>query len=254
MRTDLSGHIAIATQPGSQALDLSDRDAIRALVCHTHILDGLSAGTCDKILDSGRIQKAAKDAYLFNQGDPAGTCYVVLSGEIKLIQLTPGGKRIVIDIIGPGMHLGFFVALTEKAYPISANAIEDSVLYVWDALTMRSLVSETPGLTMNTITALTDRLLCLQEKVQQLATERVEQRIAHSLLALSRHLGKREKEGLLINTPLTHRDLAEMSGTNIYSVSRVLHKWEDDKLILTGRKRIVLCDPQRLERLTRDES
>ena len=253
MRTRLPADSISATKRESQNGGPSDRDEIRALVCQTRILDGLSARTCTKIMDSGHIQKAAKNAFLFNQGDQAGACYVVLSGEVKLIQLTPGGKRIIIDIIGPGMHLGFFVALTEKPYPLSAQVIEDSVLYVWDALTMRSLVSETPGLMMSTMTVLTDRLLCLQEKVQQMATERVEQRIAHSLLSLSHHLGKREKEGLLINTPLTHRDLAEMSGTNIYSVSRVLHKWEDDNLILTGRKRIVLCDPQQLEQLTRDD-
>jgi CRP-like cAMP-binding protein len=46
--------------------------------------------------------------------------------------------------------------------------------------------------------------------------------------------------------PLTHQDLAEMSGTNIYSVSRVLRKWEAEKIIATGRKRILLRAPERL--------
>jgi len=101
-------------------------------------------------------------------------------------------------------------------------------------------------LTLNAMSALTDRVICLQTKVQQLATERVEQRIAHSLLLLAQHMGKEQEDGILINMPLTHRDLAEMSGTNIYSVSRVLHKWEEKDIIATGRKRVLLRSPERL--------
>ena len=147
------------------------------------------------------------------------------------------------------MQLGFFVAISEKQYPVSAETIEDADLYVWDAATMRDLILKTPHLTMNALSVLTDRVICLQNKVQQLSTERVEQRIAHSLLMLADRMGTMQDDGILIPMPLTHRDLAELSGTNIYSVSRVLRKWEDEDIIISGRKRIILRHPDRLENL-----
>jgi len=219
---------------------------VPTLVCDAELFRGLSLSTCKAILAAGHLQYAAAGTIQACQGNPSTTCYVVLNGEVRLAQLTPEGKRVIIDIIGPGAHLGFFVALSGKPYPVSAEIIEDSYLYAWDTEVMRELILNTPQLTLNALSALSDRVVCLQTKVQQLATERVEQRIAHSLLTLAKHMGKEQEDGILIDMPVTHRDLAEMSGTNIYSVSRVLHKWEEESLIATGRKRIVLCHPDGL--------
>ncbi len=230
----------------SHHFDKMSAEEIRALICQTEILHDLPRQTCDALLASGRIVQAPAGAHLFDQGESAERCYVLLSGEIKLLLLTPEGKRVIIDIIGPGMHLGFFVALTENVYPISAEPVEASYLYSWDAMILRGIILDTPRLILNALSALTKRVMCLQNKVQHLATERVEQRIAHSLLTLAHHVGKELDEGVLINMPLTHRDLAEMSGTNIYSVSRILHKWETHAIIETGRKRVVLRSPERL--------
>lgn len=219
---------------------------IRGLVCNSGLLRDLSSPICTQLLSTGHVFHAEAGSHLFDQGDDARACYVLLDGEIRLLLLTPDGKRVIIDIIGPGMHLGFFVALAGKQYPLSAEIVEDSEIFSWDAEVMRSLVLGTPQLTMNTLVALTERVTCLQTKIQQLATEHVEQRIAHSLLSLAQHLGRNRADGVLINMPITHRDLAEMSGTNIYSVSRVLHKWEAEGIVATGRKRILLRSPERL--------
>jgi len=230
---------------GSASIDMTFSET-RSLVCQTELLRDLPRSTCDAILSSGRIQHVPAGSYLFNQGDPATNCYVVLDSEIRLLLLTTDGKRVIIDIIGPGMYLGFFVSVSGKQYPVSAEIIEDADLYTWDAEVMRKLILASPQLTMNALSVMTDRVVCLQNRVQQLATERVEQRIAHSLMLLARHMGKKEDGGILIDMPLTHRDLAEMSGTNIYSVSRVLHKWEENDIIATGRKRVLLRSPERL--------
>ncbi len=229
-----------------QKPDAIPQQDIRVHVCQSELLQGLNPRQCNALLEIGGIHRAAAKTFLFNQGDQANRCYVILSGEIKLLMFTPEGNRVIIDIIGPGVHLGFFVALADKQYPISAETVEDSLLYVWDAAQMRKFMLGAPQLTMNILSALTDRVTCLQTKIQQLATKNVEQRIAHSLLSLAQNLGKKQDDGVLINMPLTHRDLAEMSGTNIYSVSRILHKWEAEDIIITGRKRVLLRYPERL--------
>ncbi len=221
-------------------------EVAQRLICSSDLLRDLPATTCTQLLCAGRVLHVPANAYLFNQGSDAKTCYVLLSGEIRLLLLTPDGKRVIIDIIGPGMHLGFFVALAGKQYPLSAEIVEDSEIYSWDAEVMRAVVLDTPQLTMNTLGALTKRVMCLQTKIQQLATEHVEQRIAYSLLSLAQHLGSGRTDGVMIEMPITHRDLAEMSGTNIYSVSRILNKWEAEGIVSTGRKRIVLRSPERL--------
>jgi len=247
----------LASPPSRQTIHRQDnlsRSAIQKLVCQTNLLQSLPKSACDQLLDAGRLQKILAKTRIFGQEEPANVCYVVLAGEIRLTQLTPGGKRVIIDMIGPGMHLGLFVAITGKPYPISAETIEDSTVYAWNAAVMRNFVLKMPVLTLNSLSGLCDRITQLQIKVQQLATERVEQRIAHSLLSLVQHMGETQEDGILINMPLSQRDLAEMSGTNVYSVSRVLKKWKEDGIIVVGRMHVLVRKPNRLYLLAADES
>ncbi len=131
-------------------------------------------------------------------------------------------------------------------YLVSAETIEESYIYWWDAESVRELMLRFPQMALNSMTLIVRRFARLQDRVQKLATERVEQRVAHALLDVSRFVGKEIENGTMIDMALSHRDLAEMAGTNIYSISRVLHKWEDDDIVTIGRQRILLCDPDHL--------
>jgi CRP-like cAMP-binding protein len=89
----------------------------------------------------------------------------------------------------------------------------------------------------------------MQTRLREIATERVEQRIAHALLRLSKHAGRRTPNGIEIAIPLSRQDLAEMSGTTLHTVSRVLSAWESAKLVDTGRRRVMVRDDNALERI-----
>jgi len=46
-----------------------------------------------------------------------------------------------------------------------------------------------------------------------------------------------------INFPLSRQDIAEMTGSTLYTVSRTLREWERQGLVVSGRQRVVLRDP-----------
>jgi CRP-like cAMP-binding protein len=89
----------------------------------------------------------------------------------------------------------------------------------------------------------------MQERYRELATEKVERRIAHALLRLVAQMGIKTLEGNLELT-FTRQDLAEMSGTTLYTVSRVLSEWEKNGLVETGRERVLICKPHELVRIS----
>jgi CRP-like cAMP-binding protein len=55
-----------------------------------------------------------------------------------------------------------------------------------------------------------------------------------------RQFGRREEEGVLIDMALSREDLAQMTGTNLYNVSRILSKWEQNGYVALGRKRVTI--------------
>jgi CRP-like cAMP-binding protein len=75
--------------------------------------------------------------------------------------------------------------------------------------------------------------------VRELTTARVGQRLAHTLLRLARQCGQIGPEGVLITQPLTRQELADLTGTTLYTVSRTLSEWESKGLI-ESRKRLLL--------------
>lgn len=83
-----------------------------------------------------------------------------------------------------------------------------------------------------------------------MAAERVEQRLAHAVLRLLRQAGRPEADGgLALGFPVSRQDLAEMSGTTLYTASRILSRWEREGILEGGRRRLRLRDPQALRRI-----
>lgn len=79
-----------------------------------------------------------------------------------------------------------------------------------------------------------------------MATEQVDQRVAHALLKLVKQTGKKTVEGILIDFPISRQDIAEMTGTTLHTVSRLLSAWEDQGLVKSGRQKVTVVEPHRL--------
>jgi CRP-like cAMP-binding protein len=99
---------------------------------------------------------------------------------------------------------------------------------------------------------LSERLREVQERFRELATERVAQRIARALLRLVRQAGRRVKNGVLIDMPLSRQDLAEMTGTTLYTVSRTLSEWESRGILESGREKVLVKRPHALVAIAED--
>jgi CRP-like cAMP-binding protein len=79
-----------------------------------------------------------------------------------------------------------------------------------------------------------------------MSTQQVEQRVAHALLRLAKQSGRKVEHGVEIDFPISRQDIAQMTGTTLHTVSRILSAWEQQGLIEGGRQRIVLREPHKL--------
>ena len=61
--------------------------------------------------------------------------------------------------------------------------------------------------------------------------------------------GRAEADGIRIDFPVTRQDIAEMTGTTLHTVSRILSAWEERGLVRGGRQKLLVCNPQQLMRV-----
>jgi CRP-like cAMP-binding protein len=200
-----------------------------------------------------RLVRAAAGRTFFREGEPAQLFFVLRRGRVKFTQISAEGHEVILRVIGPGEPFGGVAAIVDDAtYPITARALEASEAHAWDGPRIAALMHRFPPIAINAARMIADRLHELQRQHRELMTERVERRIARALLRLAQHAGRRVEAGVEIDFPLSRQDLAQMTGTTLYTVSRTLSGWEEDGLIATGRRRVIVRQPHRLVRIAED--
>jgi CRP-like cAMP-binding protein len=109
------------------------------------------------------------------------------------------------------------------------------------------MMESRPYLSAGFMQLMTSYIQEMQARFRELATERVQQRIARSLLRLASQSGQKGADG--IELALSRQDFAEISGTTLYTVSRVLTDWDRQGLIIAGREHIRILQPHGLVRI-----
>ena len=220
---------------------------IEELIRQSSLFKGVSTDVFAQVLDTGVPRSVEEDGFFFMQGDPATHAYVLVQGRVKMIQITPNGQQITMRILTPGQTYAGIALLNPRAgYPATAQAVENSTALAWGTAHLRELVEKDPSISLNVMSLMHGYISELQERQKALVTDRVEQRIARILLKLAAQSGRKIDEGVLIDLPITRQDIAEMSGTTLYTVSRTLNEWERSGLLEIGRERVVIREPHGL--------
>jgi CRP-like cAMP-binding protein len=206
----------------------------------------MSADEQDSILARASSHHYSTGTAVFEQGEPASSFYVLLSGRLRVTQLDPSGQQTVVRMVNPGDLFGIARALRRTDYPGTATAVVDSVALQWPMDAWDELTERHPRLAVNAMQTIGQRLQEAHARVRELSTEEVERRVAHAVLRLANQSGKKEAEGIRIDFPISKQDIAEMTGTTLHMVSRILSAWERAGLVQGGRQKLLIREPHRL--------
>ncbi len=222
------------------------------LLGRSPLFKGAELAELEEAMKIARRTKLSRGEFFFHQGEPADSFYVIVEGQVRLSQLTAEGHQVIIHFMGPGDGMGIIVALSAMPYPLSAEAVTDCDALKWDFDSTMELMAQSPRLALSGLRLVGRRFQELQHRYLELATERVERRVARALLRLARQTGTKVDKGVLLNLSLSRQDLGEMTGTTQYTVSRILSGWEQRGLIESGRERIIICQPHELVSIAED--
>jgi CRP-like cAMP-binding protein len=106
-----------------------------------------------------------------------------------------------------------------------------------------------PYLSFDLMNLMTSYIQEMQARYRELATEKVEQRVANALIRLAGQAGIRSEKEAEIELSFSRQDVAEMTGTTLYTVSRLLSDWERKGILKTGREKIAIINPHELVRI-----
>ncbi|MBZ9725860.1 Crp/Fnr family transcriptional regulator [Mesorhizobium sp. CO1-1-11] len=218
----------------------------RSLIAGLSVFEGMAAADLDRIVGQARSMRIAKDQPVFEQEQDALSFFLLLDGHVRVVKSTPDGQDVTVRYISPGELLGIAHALGRTTYPANAIAAADCVLLAWPSQLWPTFAANFPSFTANTYKSVGARLQDAHTRVIEMSTEQVEQRVAHALLKLVKQSGRKTEEGILIDFPISRQDIAEITGTTLHTVSRLLSAWEDQGLVKSGRQKVTVVEPHRL--------
>lgn len=232
--------------------DQTGSERVLAAFRQSDLFSQLPAAEMRSIAAAFRERTFAPDEFLFHQDQPAQVFHLVANGRIKVVQTSTEGLEVILHIFEPGGIVGALPTLGEGLYPASAIAMESSRTYAIDRDRFDKILVDHPQIAASLLKFASKMLQTAHNRLREMSTERVERRIARTVTRLLRQLGEQEGEAIVLESPLTRQDLAELSGTTLFTISRTLKEWERQGIVLAERERIVILDPHQLVVIAED--
>jgi len=214
------------------------------------LLSGLSPEALEEVRTAARVRQLPRNTRVFNQGDMDVRAHALLQGSVRISQSGSDGAQVVVRFITRGEMFGTVALFTDHRYPADAETLSDCVEVSWNEAALASLMSRHSAMAINFIRIIGRRLQEAQERMRELATQRVEQRIAHTLLRLSRRAGRATAEGTTIELPLRRKDIADICGTTLHSASRILTPWEKAGWLTTREQHLTIREIAKIRRVS----
>lgn len=199
-----------------------------------------------EILDLAQPRRFDAEVPVFQEGQLADRFFLLLDGIIRVVRITPGGEQIIALHIQAGQLFGIAPALGHSHYPATAMTAADCVVLCWPAALWHEFVHKYAGFGPEVGKTIGHRVSEMNDRIVEMATQQVEQRIAHAVLRLINQSGRKTAEGIEIAFPVTRQDLSEMTGTTLHTVSRLLSAWEKRGWVKSERRKIIVTDAHQL--------
>jgi CRP/FNR family transcriptional regulator, nitrogen oxide reductase regulator len=220
--------------------------AVADTLYNSPLLSGLSQTEAFEVSKRATRKEWKADSWLYRQGDPATQFYVLESGRIKVLRTGTRGAETVMRFSAPGQVFGDAALIKKSAYLCSALAASQSRTLSWTTEIAWQLMRDYPRLSENVMQIFLAQLAHLQDRCLNLAGEAVERRLARSLSQLASSIGKKSGRATIISEGFSAKDLADLSGTTIFTVSRVLGEWERRGVLKKGRGWVAVLDSDAL--------
>jgi len=205
------------------------------------IFSGLNQDELGELAKLAVERTLASGEFVFWEGDAPEWLYLVAAGRIKVLKHSSLGKEFIVAFFGPGEMFGEVAVFEAKPYPASAQAAAETTVLGIRKDDFVSFLAQRPQVALRIINVLGGRLRDAQSRLQDLASERVEQRIYRMLLMLSAKLGA--------TLPFTRQEIADMSGTTIETTIRVMSRLKTGGIIRSVRGKITILNETKLRLL-----
>lgn len=196
-------------------------------------LETISTTKRDRVYDRGDM--------IFFAGDSAVGLYCLNKGNVKVYKVGKDGREQTVRLSQPGDIFGYRAILTGTSYESYAVAMDHVELCYIPKETFHGLLTTNQPFAARMLQLLAGELQATESRLVEIAQRPIRDRLAEALLLLRQRYGFLE-DGQTLGIRLTRIELGNILGTAPESISRMLSKFQQEKMVEVKGRSIKLLD------------
>lgn len=221
------------------------------LIRHLSLFSQLSQDDCERVVALAHERHYHRGKHIFFEGDPVRQIVLLTSGSVKLSQIGPNGQEVILRVVGAGEPL-CVECFPKCVHCSTASALRETSALVWESTQFEALRERFHVLGRNISCVLIQTLNDLAVRYGEVSTARVSVRLSRQLMRLQEQAVPQPTD--CPEVVVSQRDLAQLTGTTIFTVSRLLHEWEVQGIVRVKREALHVLDLPALRRVSESES
>jgi CRP-like cAMP-binding protein len=208
----------------------------------------LGRAAVDAWFAAATIRRFARGSAVYPQGTHRGSVFLVLEGVVSVSVLLPNGQRILCAFNPPGALFGFPLVEGERPRWSAADAFTAATVAVVPRREFERVIAALPpAVVIRFFNRVLERQARFAMRLVHCVALDLRGRLALTLLDLATTFGERERDGLRVQLPITHENLAEMVGASRERISKAMAAMMGDGLIRYARQAVTLVDMAALQ-------
>ena len=198
--------------------------------------------------DNHQYHRFKKGQFIYFQDQPSDHIFMIAEGRVKIGSYSTKGKEITKTILSKGEIFGELALAGEEHRSDFAQSLTDNTQVCSMAIElMQQLMLENKSLSLKIIKLIGFRFRKLERRLESLVFKDARTRIVEFILEMAREKGQKVGFETMVKNPLTHQDIANLTGTSRQTVTTILNELRDQNLINFDRRKILIRDIDKLK-------
>jgi len=219
---------------------------IRTILKDVPIFKELTSEELESVVEISQSRFYKQKTLVFMQEQPLDRVFFIKSGKVKIYKTDVNGREQIVSILEPGEmfpHAGFF---RKGTYPAYAEVMGDANFVVTPIADFEQVLITYPHLCIKIFNVLGEKIVDLQNRLQEQILNNTYEQIIMLLLRLCRTNGVKENEKYRLTTHFTNREMANMIGTSRETVSRTISQLKKNGVLQLNNEGLYIVDHKKL--------
>lgn len=220
--------------------DTAQYEAIR----QHYLFSGLDEDVFDALAADITVESYEKGEVLFHRGDPAQAFFFIEVGHVELSLISPEGQKKIVEVIGHDRTFAeAMVFMRTSKFPVTAEALTDSVVYRIPNDTYRSLLHDNSDACMRLLSDVCRHLHQRVQEIEQLTIQNARSRLSSYLID---HADEIDDDEATIRLDLPKHVIASRLSITPETLSRLLRAMSKEGILTVDDRLIFVHSLARL--------